>query len=221
MPGEGGHARAERLTAAVVRVWWPGGKVAGLGVRERPTGLADQSRRALGVAHRLAVSTFRRDWDSAAARIVGLSPEECAVVFTRLHCVGLGLLEWAVRPPPDRVAIATAAMLLGEDLTLLLLRACAIRSRRPAAIREGAALLRDLFGPSSEAVSAERSPILYVPELLAGVHDDAMPGAVAALVGWYTGVLRIADPGPDVAIAAHEESLLQRFLHPDTTRLGS
>lgn len=222
MPADERHIRAERLTAAVVRVWWPDERVAGLGAREGcATGLADQSRRALGVAHRLAVRTLRRDWESVAARIVGLSPEECAVVFTRLHCVGLGLLEWAVRPLPDRVAIATAAMLLGDDLATLLLRACVTRSRRPVAIREGAALLRDLFRPSSEAVSSGRSPIVYVPELLAEVHDDAMPGAVAASVGWYAGVLRIADPGPDLAIADHEESLLQRFLHPDATRLRS
>jgi hypothetical protein len=222
MKADGGRTRAERLTAAVVRIWWPDGGLGGVRTGERrPPGLPDQSRRALGVAHRLAVRTLRRDWDSAAARIVELSPEECAVVFTRLHCMGLGLLDWPTRSLPDRVAIATAAMLLGEDLTMPLLRACATRSRRPVSIREGASVLRGVFAMSSEAVLSTRSPILYLPELLAGLHDDAMQGAVAASVGWYSGVLRIADPGPDSAIADREESVLQRFLHPDATRTQS
>lgn len=227
MTAEEVRARARWLGAAVARVWWPDGPTGANGPSGANGGegcagvLPDQSRRTLGVAHRLAVRTLRRDWESVSYRTIGLSAEECAVVVTRLHCIGLGLLQWSARPVHDRVAVAAAAMLLGDDLTLLLLRACGARARRPAAIREGASLLLDVFQTSSDAVRGDRSPLVYLPERLAQVYDDALAGAVAASVCWYAGVLRLTDPGPDAAIAEHEESLLLRFLHPGALRLRS
>ena len=221
MTAEEVRARTQWLRGAVVRVWWPDVPPGADGSGGCSRVLPDRSRRTLGVAHRQAVRTLRRDWDSVSYRTLGLTPEECAVVFTRVHCTGLGLLQWSTRPVHDRLAVAAAAMLLGDDLTLLLLRACAARARRPAAIREGATLLRDLFQASSDAVRETRSPLAYLPELLAQVYDDAMAGAVAAAVCWYAGVLRLTDPGPDAAIADREETALLRFLHPGAMRLRS